>query len=195
LHLNPKTQANRLLDKRGAKMSYFIKNLIQSEYETKFDGIREFVVVDTTGISGIDNNILRGELLKKGIRMGVVKNSLMRLALEKMNMAGASVIFKSGPCTVVYGGDSAVEIAKEVVEQSKKITAIKPKGAYVDGTVVGAEGVKDLAKMPSRAQLQGQVVQLVLSPGARVAGAILGTGGVIAGCIKSLIEKREKDAA
>ncbi|MCI0498903.1 MAG: 50S ribosomal protein L10 [Planctomycetales bacterium] len=176
-------------------MSYFIKNLIQNEYEAKFNGVREFVVVDTTGISGIDNNILRGELLKKGIRMGVVKNSLMRLAVQKMDMAGAAAIFKSGPCTVVYGGDSVVDIAKEVVAWSKKFSAVKPKGAYVDGTVVSADGVKDLAGMPTRAQLQGQVVQLVLSPGARLAGAILGSGGVIAGCIKSIIEKREKDAA
>jgi large subunit ribosomal protein L10 len=176
-------------------MSYFIKNLIQNEYEAKFKGVREFVVVDTTGINGIDNNILRGELLKKGIRMGVVKNSLMRLALQKMDMEAASAIFKAGPCTVVYGGDSVVDIAKEVIEWSKKITAIKPKGAYVDGTVVMAEGVKDLAKMPSRAELQGQVVQLMLSPGSRLAGAILGSGGVIAGCIKSIIEKREKEAA
>jgi large subunit ribosomal protein L10 len=176
-------------------MSYFIKNLIQNEYEAKFAGIREFVVVDTTGINGIDNNVLRGELLKKGIRMGVVKNSLMRLALQKMNMEAASAIFKSGPCTVVYGGDSAVDIAKEVVAWSKKISAIKMKGAYVDGTVVSGEGVKDLAKMPTRIEQQAQVVGLVLSPGSRLAGAILGSGGVIAGCIKSLIEKREKDAA
>ncbi|HPO70756.1 MAG TPA: 50S ribosomal protein L10 [Anaerohalosphaeraceae bacterium] len=171
-------------------MSYFIKNLIQSEYEKKFKDVREFVVIDSTGINGIDNNILRGELLKKGIRMAVVKNSLMRLTLDKMQMASASALFKSGPCTVVYGGDSVVDVAKEIVEWTKKSTFIKPKGAYVDGMVV-----KDLAKMPTRAELQAQVVQLVLSPGARVAGAVCGAGSMIAGCIKTLIEKREKEAA
>ncbi|MBP8605459.1 MAG: 50S ribosomal protein L10 [Phycisphaerae bacterium] len=176
-------------------MSYFIKNLIQSEYEKRFQGVSEFLVIDTTGINGIDNNIFRGELLKKGIRMAVVKNSLMRLTLDKMNMASASALFKSGPCTVVYGGDSVVDVAKEIVEWTKKSSFIKPKGAYVDGTVIGAEGIKDLAKMPTRAELQAQVVQLVLSPGARLAGAVCGAGSVIAGCIKTLIEKREKEAA
>ena len=49
-------------------MSYFVKSLVQGEYEQKFDGVSEFVVIDTTGISGVDNNILRGELKEKGIR-------------------------------------------------------------------------------------------------------------------------------
>jgi large subunit ribosomal protein L10 len=175
-------------------MSYFVKNLVQNEYEKKFDGVSEFIVIDTTGISGIDNNVLRGELLKKGIRMTVVKNSLMRLAMANMEMDNAGSIFESGPCTVVYGGDSVVDVAKEVVDWAKKIKDIKPKGAFVDGTVMASEGVKDLSKMPTRIELQGQVVQLVKSPGANVAGALLGPGGVIAGCVKSLIEKLEEAA-
>ncbi len=176
-------------------MSYFVKNLVQSEYEKKFDGVSEFVVVDTTGISGVDNNILRGQLKEKGIRMAVVKNSLMRLAMQKMDMASACSIFESGPCTVVFGGDSVVDVAKEVVDRAKKIKTIKLKNAFVDGIVMDAEGVNTLSKMPTRAELQGQVAQLVLSPGAKVAGALLGPGGVIAGCVESLIEKLEKDAA
>ena len=61
--------------------------------------------------------------------------------------------------------------------------------------VVNGKGVEDLSKMPSRAELQGQIVQLALSPGAKLAGAIAGPGSIIAGCIKSLIEKLEKEAA
>ena len=175
-------------------MSYFVKSLVQGEYEQKFDGVSEFVVIDTTGISGVDNNILRGELKEKGIRMTVVKNSLMCLALQKLEMDGACSIFAAGPCTVAYGGDSVVDVAKELVDQAKKIKAIDLKGAYVDGTVMDGAGVKALSKMPSRAELQGQVVQLVTSPGANIAGALVGPGGVIAGCIESLIEKLEEAA-
>lgn len=175
-------------------MSYFVKNLVQGQYEKKFDGVNEFVVIDTTGISGNDNNMLRGELKNKGIRLTVVKNSLMRLALQSKGMEDACSIFESGPCTIAYGGDSVVDVAKEIIDWGKKIKAIKPKGAYVDGTLMPGEGVKALSKMPTRAELQGQVVQLVQSPGLNVAGALVGPGGVIAGCVKSLIEKLEEAA-
>jgi large subunit ribosomal protein L10 len=177
-------------------MSYFIKNQIQSEYEQKFNGLREFVVIDTTGISGLDNNLFRGELKKKGIHLSVVKNSLMRLTLKKMGMENAGDIFETGPCVGVYGGDSVVDVAKEVITWSKKIKNVAPKGAYVEGSVIkGDKNVLALSKMPTRAELQGQVVQLVKSPAARLAGAILSQGSTIAGCLKTLIEKKEKEAA
>jgi len=175
-------------------MSYLVKNLVQNEYEKIFNDISEFVVVDLTGVSGVDNNILRGELKKKGIHMTVVKNSLMCLALQKLGMDAACGVFAAGPCTVAYGGDSVVDIAKEVVDWAKKIKAITPKGAYVDGMLMAGDGVKELSKMPTRVELQGQVVQLALTPGANVAGALLGPGGVIAGCIESVIEKLEEAA-
>ena len=176
-------------------MSYFVKNLVQDEYKKKFDGVTEFVVVDTTGTGGVDNNMLRGELKKKGIRMAVVKNSLMCLALQQLQMDAACSIFASGPCTIAYGGDSVVDVAKELVAWSKKIKTIEFKGAFVDGVVMDGAGAKELAKMPNRAELQGQVAQLALSPGSNVAGALVGPGSVIAGCLKSVIEKLEKDAA
>ncbi|MHC4929673.1 MAG: 50S ribosomal protein L10, partial [Planctomycetota bacterium] len=68
------------------------------------------------------------------------------------------------------------------------------KGAYVDGTLMAGDGVKELSKMPTRVELQGQVVQLALTPGTNVAGALVGPGGVIAGCIESVIEKLEEAA-
>jgi large subunit ribosomal protein L10 len=175
-------------------MSYLVKNLVQSEYEKVFSDISEFVVVDLTGVSGVDNNILRGELKKKGIHMTVVKNSLMCMALQKMGMDAACGAFAAGPCTIAYGGDSVVDIAKEVVDWAKKIKAITPKGAYVDGILMSDDGVKELSKMPTRVELQGQVVQIALTPGANIAGALVGPGGVIAGCVKSVIEKLEEAA-
>jgi large subunit ribosomal protein L10 len=114
--------------------------------------------------------------------------------MQKMDMDNACPIFETGPCTVVYGGDSIVDVAKEVIDWAKKLKDIKPKSAFVEGVVMTGEGVKDLSKMPTRTELQGQVVQLVSSPGSNVAGALLGPGGVIAGCVKSLIEKLEEAA-
>ena len=175
-------------------MSKYVKELFQKELEKKFTGVNDFLVLDTLGVNGNENNEMRGVLKEKGIKLSVVKNVLMRKALDSLGMSAAVNLFLAGPCTVAYGGDSVVDIAKECTGWSKKIDAIKFKGAFVDGTAMDAEGAETLAKMPNRAELQGTIVMLARSPGANVAGAITGPGGIIAGCIKSLIERLEEAA-
>lgn len=172
-------------------MSKFIKGLLQRQFENKFGDTSEFVVISTVGIGGNDNNEMRGSLKEKGMNVTIVTNSLMRLALKSLEMGTAADLFKTGQCAVIYGGDSVVDVAKEVVDWSKKLKAIELKGAYVDGDVVDGSGVVDLSKMPSRAELQGQIVQLAQTPAANVAGAIVGPASYIAGCIKKIEENAE----
>ena len=137
---------------------------------------------------------VRGVLKSKGIKISVVKNQMMRRALDTLDLAAAASLFAAGPCTVAYGGDSVVDVAKELADWAKKLDAVEIRGAFVDGKAVDASGAKSLAKMKSRAELQGDIVMLANSPGSNLAGAIAGPGGVIAGCIESLIEKLEEAA-
>ena len=176
-------------------MSKYVKELLQKELETKFADVGDFLVIETKGVNGNENNEMRGALKAKGIKLTVVKNALMRRALDNLGESAAASLFSAGPCTVVCGADSIVDAAKEITDCGKKINAIKLKGAFVDGGALNAERAKALAKMPNRAQLQGMVVMLAASCGANVAGAIASGGGIIAGCISSLVEKLEKEAA
>lgn len=176
-------------------MSYAVKGLIQKEYDARFAGMTSFMVLKTIGINGVQNNKMRGELKKKNIRMMVVKNSLMRRTLDTLGLGKSGMLFDSGPCTVVFGGDNIVEVAKEIEPWLKKVKAIAIKGACIEGETLDAKQAVGVSKMPSRAELQGMVAGMALSPGARLAGAILSPGGAIAGCLKSIIEKQEKGAA
>lgn len=177
-------------------MSKFVKQLVQAQLDKKMaeQDVRDFMVVSTKGVGGVENNVMRGALKEKGIRVLVVKNSLFARALRDRKMDAAAQLF-NGPCAIVYGGDSIVDVAKEMLVWLKKVPAVELKGAFVDGTLFDAKGAGLLSTMPTRVELQAKVVSCVLSPGARVAGALKGPAGVIAGCLKSIIEKAEKQAA
>lgn len=174
-------------------MSKYVKGLVQSELEQRIAGrnISEFIVISMMGVNGIENNRMRGEFKAKGIHMLMIKNSLFKRALQNCDMERACDIF-DGPCTIAYGGDSIVDVAKGLSEWCDKVGQMEFKAAFLEGSVLDAQGTKALSKMLTRSELLGQVVLLAQSPGRQLMSAVNSGGSIIAGCLKAIIAKREE---
>ena len=123
--------------------------------------------------------------------MTVVRNAMAAKALEFVGLKGAKELL-TGTNAVVYGGESVVDVVKELVEQAKKIEKLKIKGSIVEGRILDSKSTTALSKLPNKKELQSMIVGQILGPGRKLAGQIKGPAGKLAGQVKAVIEKAEK---
>ncbi len=172
-------------------MSKPVKNLITESFRRRFADLDGAVVIDIRGVASNNLNHLREDLNKNGIKVTVVNNNLARRAMADTPMQDISQ-FLQGPSTLVYGGESVVNVARQLVDLAKEIENLEFKGALMEGQLFGSDQITQLSKYPTRDEAQAQVVQIILSPGKNLAGQIVGPGRKIASIIKTIQEKLEK---
>ena len=173
-------------------MSKLIKGLVQKEFAKRLGDVDGVAVINPRGIDAIKNNQIRRRLRAKGVRMTVVKNTLAKRAVGDGKLKGFDKLL-DGPSAVIYGEASIATIARLVLDEKKNDEKIELRGVFFDGEVyVGDKGVEQVSKLPTREEAIGQVVALILAPGARLAGTLKGQAGKVAALIKAIEEKAEK---
>ncbi len=175
-------------------MSKPVKNLIVKEYERRFQDVTSAVLIDVRGIDANQNNALRTDLAGNGIRITVVKNSLAKKVFDGSAMAPINELLE-GPCAMVYGGESVVNVARALIDKAKEIQGIEFKGAIMDGQVFGPDDITRLSKFPTRDEALAEAVQVILSAGSNLMGAVTGPGAQVMSLVKSVEEKLEKGEA
>ncbi|HUE13911.1 MAG TPA: 50S ribosomal protein L10 [Planctomycetaceae bacterium] len=171
-------------------MSRHLKQMIIEEVGARLNGVRDIVAVDASKLNGVTANKLRLAMRKKKISALTVSNKLAQQALKK---AGVTALdpFLQGPTTLVWGGEDIVALSKEIAKWAKEIEPLVIKGGTTEGTTLSKETVDALSKSPGRVELIGQIVALMLSPGAQLAGALLGPGRKLASQVKKIADKEE----
>jgi len=175
-------------------MSKPVKKLLTDVYKDRFSDMTQAMLVDIRGIEANENNDLRSGLSQKQIKITVVKNALAKSAFAGTDLEPLNDMI-DGPSALVYGGESVVNVAREMIDWAKKLNNLELKGAVLDGIVFGPEDIDKLSKYPTRDEAQAEVVQLLLSPAKNLAGAIKSPGSTIASILKTIEEKLENGEA
>ena len=176
-------------------MSKPVKEMIMRTYREAFADVTDIVLVDIRGLDSNTNHELRDGLAQKQITVRVVKNALARKTFEDLPTLAPINDLIEGPTAVAYGGESVVDVARELIDWAKKHDEVELKGAIMEGTVFGADEVERLSKFPTRVEAQAEVISVALGPGASVIGAATSAGANIASILKTIEEKLEKGEA
>lgn len=173
-------------------MSKQVKDMIVREYQRRFDGVGEAVLVEIRGMSNLENTSFRQGLRKDGVRVTVIRNNLAKRALGGTALE-AIIPGLTGPSALVYGRASVVSIARKLVEDAKKNEKLGLKGACIDGEwFAGKAGVERLSSFPTKEESQARVVTLLLSPARNVVGAAKAPGANVLGIVKEIESRLEK---
>lgn len=106
---------------------------------------------------------LRQTLEKLGARAMVVKNTYMSRVAEEQGWAGVAAMF-IGPTAIVTGSGDVTEVAKVLVEFSKKSGKAEVKGATMDAVTLNAVDVMELSKLPSKDAMRGILLGTLMAP-------------------------------
>jgi large subunit ribosomal protein L10 len=162
-----------------------IDNLAQQLSESK-----HFYVANIEALNAEQSSALRRKCFEKDIKLIVVKNTLLKKALEKIEGDYAElfpVLKNNSSIMLSETGNVPAKLIKEFRKQWDKPLL---KGAYVEESIyIGDNQLDVLANIKSKEELIGDIVMLLQSPAKNVISALQSGGNTLAGIIKTLQEK------
>ena len=152
-------------------------------------------LTDFQGLTVAQSNDLRGRFREAGVDYQVTKNTLARIALDRIEGKDALEEFFAGPTAVAFSEDPAkpARVIQDFIEE-EDVERPELKVAWIEGEMYDdPEALDTLADLKSREELIGEIVGLLLSPAQNVAGSLQGGGQQLAGIVQSLAEKENDE--
>ncbi len=123
------------------------------------------VLVDYRGITVEEDTALRKELRENGVEYKVVKNTLLRRALDSLDMSELDGVLNGSTSLAVTQGDPIAPMSI-INKHAKKMgdDRFNIKAGFMDGKVLPLEDVYALAELPSKDALMAQLLGMLLMP-------------------------------
>jgi large subunit ribosomal protein L10 len=149
-----------------------------------------FYLTDTAQLNAADTSDLRRKCFENQIKLVVVKNTLLKRALEQAGLeCGELFPVLKGSTAVMFSnnGNTPARLIKEFRRSHPKPLI---KGAYIEESVyVGENLLETLVALKSREELIGDIIMLLQSPAKNVISALQSGGSTIHGVLETLSKK------
>ncbi|MCL4481594.1 MAG: 50S ribosomal protein L10 [Bacteroidetes bacterium] len=156
----------------------------------EINSYNHFYIADISGLNAEVTSDLRRLCNKREVKLVVVKNTLLRIALENSNKNSAELYDVLKDNTSVLFSNTGNVPAKLIKEFSKKNKKPVFKAAFVEECAyIGENQLDALIDIKSKEELIGGIITLLQSPMKNVVSALQSGGQTISGVLKTLEQR------
>ena len=150
------------------------KSIAIEDLTAKLANANVVYIADTSGLNAETTSNLRRTCFKAGIKLEVVKNTLLEKAMEASNNDYGDLASVLKGNSSIFIADIANAPAKIIKDFRKKSDKPAFKGAYINGEIyIGDNLIDSLAALKSKEEVIGEIIGLLQSPAKRVIAALL----------------------
>lgn len=157
---------------------------------TRLKDVKNLYITDIAGLNALETSNLRRMCFKAGIKLSVVKNTLLERAMTSSGKDfGELKDLLKGNTSLMFSesGNGPAKIIKDFRKKSDKPIL---KGAFIEETVyIGDDQINQLVALKSKEEVIGDIISLLQSPAKNLISALKSGGGKISGILKSLSER------
>jgi large subunit ribosomal protein L10 len=158
----------------------------------KLNNVNSFYLTDISNLNVETSNKLRRLCFKRNIELSMVKNTLLKKAMEKTGKDFNSLYDILKGSTSIMFAEVANDPAKLIQEFRR--TSPKPilKGAYVQESIyLGDDQLNALVNIKSKSELIGDIIFMLQSPVRNVMSALQSGSAILSGIVKTMSDKPE----
>ena len=157
---------------------------------SRLNDVKNLYITDIAGLNALETSNLRRMCFKAGIKLSVVKNTLLERAMKSSGKDfGELKDLLKGNTSLMFSksGNGPAKIIKDFRKKSDKPIL---KGAFIEETVyVGDDQINNLVALKSKEEVIGDIISILQSPAKNLISALKSGGGKVSGILKSLSER------
>jgi large subunit ribosomal protein L10 len=169
------------------------KNEVLDQYKDWLKNSQAVILVEYTGATMKNMEGIREKVRESGGEFHVVKNTLVKLALEASGYAIPEDLLENSSAASFAFTDPA-GTAKALSEAAKGLEAIKVKGGYMGSEVLSAAQVNALADLPPLPVVRGQLLGVLQAPAGKLVRTIAEPARSLASVFRAYSEKAQAAA-
>jgi large subunit ribosomal protein L10 len=156
----------------------------------KFAKIKAAVFVSYKGLTVVDAEKMRRALRAEKAEYKVAKKTLLDVAVKEAGLPESKISDMEGQIGVAFdyeGETGALKVVDQIIKGG--VATLKIVGGIIEGKVFSATEIKQLAGLPGKKELRGQLVNVISSP---LTGFVRVLNGNVVGLINVLKAQSEK---